>query len=198
MQQHGAFLRRKLVLYMDQIKEIAQRLRALREIEEVDACEMAELTGKSEAEYLEYEAGDKDFSFSFLYTAANRLGVDITELLTGDNAKLKTFSLVRNGEGLKMERRKAYKYQHLAYIFKNRSMEPFLVTVEPKDTDAVKKNAHEGQEMNYVVEGSMTLFIHDSAILLKEGDTVYFDASTPHAMRAENGKPCKFLAIISK
>ena len=64
---------------MDQIKEIAQRLRALREIEEIDACEMAELTGKSEAEYLEYEAGDKDFSFSFLYTVANRLGVDITE-----------------------------------------------------------------------------------------------------------------------
>ena len=38
-----------------------------------------------------------------------------------------------------MERRKAYKYQHLAPIFKNRAMEPFLVTVEPKDTDAVKR-----------------------------------------------------------
>ncbi|MEG1990966.1 MAG: transcriptional regulator, partial [Christensenella sp.] len=100
-----------------------------------------ELTGKSAEEYREYEAGEKDFSFSFLYTLANRFGVDITELLTGDNAKLKTFSLVRKGEGLKMERRKAYKYQHLAPIFKNRVMEPFLVTVEPKDVDAVKKNA---------------------------------------------------------
>ena len=112
--------------------------------------------------------------------------------------RLKTFTLVRKGEGLKMERRKAYKYQHLAPIFKNRAMEPFLVTVEPKDTDAVKKNAHEGQELNYVVEGSMTIFIHDAEIRLNEGDTVYFDASTPHAMRAEDGKPCKFLAIISK
>lgn len=188
----------KVGVRMDQIKEIAQRLRALREIEEITPLEMAELTGKTEEEYLEYEAGNRDFPFSFLYTAANRLGIDITELLTGENAKLKTYSLVRKGEGLKMERRKAYKYQHLAYIFKNRHMEPFLVTVEPKDTDAVQKNTHEGQELNYVVEGSMTLFIQDSALLLHEGDVVYFDASTPHAMRAENGQPCKFLAIISK
>ncbi len=65
--------------------------------------------------------------------------MDIVELLTGDNAKLKKFSYVKAGEGLKMERRKAYKYQHLAAIFSNRDMEPFLVTVEPKDTEAVKK-----------------------------------------------------------
>ena len=129
---------------MNEIKEIAERIRALREIEEIELSEMAKLTGKTVEEYQEYEAGNKDFSFSFLFTLANRFGVDITELLTGDNAKLKTFSLVRKGEGLKMERRKAYKYQHLASIFKNRHMEPFLVTVEPKDTEAVKKNAHEG------------------------------------------------------
>ncbi|MEG0702310.1 MAG: cupin domain-containing protein [Christensenella sp.] len=183
---------------MNEIKEIAQRISVLREIEEIEIEEMAELTGKSAEEYREYEAGEKDFSFSFLYTLANRFGVDITELLTGDNAKLKTFSLVRKGEGLKMERRKAYKYQHLAPIFRNRVMEPFLVTVEPKDVDAVKKNAHAGQEFNYVIKGSMTLFIHDSEILLHEGDVVYFDAQTPHAMRAENGEACQFLAIISK
>ena len=43
------------------------------------------------------------------------------------------------------------------------------MTVEPKDTEAVKKNAHEGQELNYVVEGSMTIFIHDAEIRLNEG-----------------------------
>jgi mannose-6-phosphate isomerase-like protein (cupin superfamily) len=43
----------------------------------------------------------------------------------------------------------------------------------------------------------MTIFIGDSQVTMNVGDTVYFDAATPHAMRAENGKPCKFLAIIS-
>ncbi len=181
----------------NQITEIAERIRSLREIEDVTIAQMAAATGKTEAEYAEYEKGAKDFSFSFLHTVASKLGVDIVELLTGDSAKLKKFSHVKAGEGLKMERRKAYKYQHLAAIFNGRDMEPFLVTVEPKDTEAVKKNAHEGQEINYVVEGSMTMFIGDAQFVMNEGDTVYFDASTPHAMRAEGGKPCKFLAIIS-
>ena len=85
---------------MNEIKEIAQRISVLREIEEIGIEEMAQLTGKTVEEYREYESGEKDFSFSFLYTLANRFGVDITELLTGDNAKLKTFTLVRKGEGL--------------------------------------------------------------------------------------------------
>ncbi len=181
----------------NQIAEIAERMRALREIEELSLCEMAEATGKTEGEYAEYEEGKRDFSFSFLFTVANKFGVDITELLTGENARLKKFAYVKAGQGLKMERRKAYKYQHLAAIFQNREMEPFLVTVEPKDTDAVQKHSHEGQELNYVVEGCMTMFMGDSEIRMEAGDTIYFDADTPHAMRAENGQPCKFLAIIS-
>lgn len=182
----------------NQILEIAQRIKELREIEEVSAEEMAKETGKTKEEYLEYETGKKDFSFSFLFSVANKLGVDITELLTGEDTRLKKYSVVRAGKGLKMERRKAYKYQHLASIFSNRHMEPFLVTVEPKDAKEVTKHSHEGQEINYVVSGSMNFFIGDAQTLLHEGDTVYFDAETPHAMCAEGEAPCQFLAIISK
>ncbi len=181
----------------NQIVEIAERIRVLREIEDVTLEEMAAQTGKTVEEYAAYENGEKDFSFSFLFTVANKFGIDITELLTGENARLKKFAFVKAGQGLKMERRKAYKYQHLAAIFKDREMEPFLVTVEPKDTEAIQKHAHEGQELNYMVDGSMTMFIGDSEIKMTAGDTIYFDASTPHAMRAEGGQPCKFLAIIS-
>ena len=182
-----------------EIMEIAQRIRALREIEEIEARDMAETVGKSLEEYQKYENGERDFSFSFLYTVANKLKVDITDIITGEGAKLHVFSLVRHGEGLHMERRHAYKYQHLAPIFKNRIMEPFLVRVEPKDTDSsVAKNSHEGHEINYIVSGSMTFFIGENTVLMKEGDLVYFDAAHPHAMRAENNQPCEFLAIISK
>jgi mannose-6-phosphate isomerase-like protein (cupin superfamily) len=182
-----------------EILEIAQRIRALREIEEVDEKTMADTLGMPLSEYTLYEEGQKDFPFSFLYTVANKLKVDITDLLTGQGAKLQVFSLVRQGQGLQMERRRAYKYQHLAPIFKNRIMEPFLVKVEPKDTEsAVAKNAHAGHEINYIVSGSMTFYIDDNTVLMKEGDLVYFDASHPHAMQAENGQSCEFLAIISK
>ena len=128
----------------DQIKAIADRLSALREIMEISEQDMANTLGISVEEYMEYEQGKRDFAFSMLYGAANKLGVDIVDLLTGDAPKLNQFSLVRKGEGLKIERRKEYKYQHLAFFFRNKHAEPFHVTVEPADRD-MHLNTHEGQ-----------------------------------------------------
>ncbi len=182
----------------EKIMLIAKRLQALREIMDISVADMAQATGLSEAEYLEYEAGKNDFSFSFLYSAAGKLGVDIVDLMTGETPKLSVCSLVKKGHGLKMVRRVEYGYEHLAYIFKNKKMEPFLVTVEPKDVDPRSHmNSHEGQEFDYVVEGRMTLYIDNQAIELSEGDAVYFDAKHKHAMQAEGGV-CRFLAIIAK
>lgn len=181
----------------NEIVQIAERIRGLREMEDISAEEMAQVAGKTLSEYREYEDGHHDFSFSFLYTVAHRLGVDITELLTGENAKLHKFALVRAGGGLQMDRRKAYRYRHLAAIFKDREIEPFMVTVDPSDDESVTKHSHEGQEFNYVLDGAMTLFIGSSTITLGPGDSVYFDSTEPHAMRAEGDAPCNFLAIIS-
>ncbi len=182
----------------DRIKLIAQRIKDLREIMDLSAAEMAKATGVSEAEYLEYEKGAQDFSFSFLYSVAGRLDVDIVDLMTGEGPRLSVCSFVKKGTGLKLERRKEYKYEHLAYIFKNKKMEPFFVTVEPKDVDARSHmNSHEGHEFNYVLEGSMKLFIDKQEVLMQPGDAVYYDARHPHAMQAEGGV-CKFLAIIAK
>lgn len=182
----------------DRIMLIAQRIKDLREIMDVSAADMAKAAGLSEAEYIEYEKGAQDFSFSLLYSIAGRLGVDIVDLMTGEAPRLSVCSFVKKGTGLKMERRKEYKYEHLAYIFKNKKMEPFLVTVEPRDTDARSHmNSHEGHEFNYVLEGSMRLFIDKQEVLVQAGDAVYYDAKHPHAMQAEGGV-CRFLAIIAK
>ena len=61
----------------EKIMEIAERIRGLRDIIGIPAEEMARVTGVSEKEYLEYESGSRDFSFTFLYNAAKRFGVDI-------------------------------------------------------------------------------------------------------------------------
>ncbi len=177
---------------------IAERLKALREIMDVSAADMAAAVGMDEAAYLEFEAGKNDFSFSFLYSAAGRLGVDIVDLMTGETPRLSVCSFIKKGHGLKMERRKEYKYEHLAPIFKNKKMEPFVVTVEPKDVDARSHmNSHEGHEFDYVLEGSMTLYIDNQSLKMEPGDAVYYDAKHKHAMQAEGG-PCRFLAIIAK
>ncbi|MGI5849375.1 MAG: helix-turn-helix domain-containing protein [Christensenellales bacterium] len=182
----------------EKILMIARRIKDLREILEIPIKEMADAVSLSEAQYLEYEKGLHDFSFSFLYSVAGKLGVDIVDLMTGETPRLSVCSFVKKGTGLKLERRKQYKYEHLAYIFKNKKMEPFMVTVEPKDVDAKKHmNTHEGHEFDYIIDGSMILYIGNQEVLMQAGDAAYFDAKHPHAMQAQGGT-CRFLAIIAK
>jgi transcriptional regulator with XRE-family HTH domain len=183
----------------EQLIEIGQRLKALREIVGLTEAEMAEKCGTDVKTLREYERGERDFSFSFLYCAAGALEVDVLDLMSGESPRLSICSVVKNGEGLSIERRKAYSYKHLAYTFRNKKAEPFMVEVESKDGDETpERHGHEGQEFNYVVEGSMDFFIGDMTYVLETGDSVYFDSSVPHAMRARGGKKTRFIAVVMK
>ena len=82
------------------IKEVAGRIRALREDMDLTLQEMAEATGRSTAEYAAQESGEEDLSFTFLYKCAEKFGVDVIELLTGENPHLTGYSLTREGAGL--------------------------------------------------------------------------------------------------
>ena len=72
----------------------------------------------------------------------------------------------------------------------------FIVTVDPKEDKTPSLNNHPGQEFNYILEGSLKLFIHNNEIELNPGDSVIFDSTHKHAMVALNNKPAKFLAVL--
>lgn len=175
--------------------EIAQRLRAIRLLSDVETSEMARVTELTEEEYLKMENGEVPIPVSILLDVCDYLKISMTELLTGDTAKLHTYSFVKKGRGLGVERTKAYKYENLAFNFVNRKVEPLLVTVEPNDDKEVHTNSHAGQEFHYCLEGSFLLQIGDHTMTVCEGDSVYFDSHYPHGMKALNGKCAKILVV---
>lgn len=183
------------------LKEVAERLKAMREIMDISVDDICEQTGTSKEDYALYESGEKDFSVTFVYKCAEALGVDLIELLTGENPKLKRYCVVRKGTGLPMKRRESFEYQHLAYLFKNKGIEPFLVTApfsSEEQDKPIMLSSHAGQEFDYVLEGSMKLVIGEKIKTLGEGDAIIYDSSTPHGMIAVDGKECRFLAILIK
>ena len=96
------------------IEEVAGRIRALREDLDITQQEMADATGRTLAEYAAQESGAQDLSFTFLYKCAERLGVDVIELLTGENPHLSGYSLTRAADGLSIKRRAGFEYLHKA------------------------------------------------------------------------------------
>ena len=181
----------------EQLIDIGRRLATLREIQGVGADELASKCDITAQQLEEYERGERDFSFSFLYNASHILGVDVVDLMSGDSPKLSGCCLTRAGRGYAIDRRAAYSYKHLAFTFRNKLAEPFMVTVEPKgDIEAPEQHAHPGQEFNLMVEGRMRFFMGNLTYDLNPGESVYFDASKAHAMRALDEKPAQFLAIV--
>jgi transcriptional regulator with XRE-family HTH domain len=179
----------------EQLKEIGLRLSALRKIAEMTPEVFCEKAGVTTEVLAAYEKGELDFSFSFLYNAARILGVDVVDLMSGDSPHLSNWCLVRKGEGYAIDRRAAYKYNHLAFTFRKKKAEPFMVTVEPKE-ETPTLHAHDGQEFNWLVSGRMRFFISDKDYVLEPGDSVYFNSSIPHAMQALDNAPAQFLAVV--
>ena len=182
----------------DQLKEIGERLKGLRNIMDIPAEKMAENMKLNISEYIAYENGEHDFSFSFLFNAANILGVDVVDIISGETPKLTTCALVRKGEGYDINRRAAYDYKHLAFTFRKKKAEPFLVTVEPDREGKITLNSHDGQEFNYMLSGKMEFHLNNIVYELNEGDSIYYDSGVPHAMKAVGLQPAKFIAIVMK
>ncbi len=178
-----------------QLQDIGRRLSALRGIAELTPEEFCEKAGVTLEQLAAYEKGELDFSFSFLYNAARILGVDVIDIMSGDSPHLSDWCIVRKGEGYNIDRRAAYKYSHLAFTFRNKKAEPFMVTVAPK-SEKPALHAHDGQEFNWLVSGRMKFFIAEAEYILEPGDSVYFNSSIPHAMQALDDTPAQFLAVV--
>ena len=181
----------------EEIKQIAERLKGLRDVMEFSVEDIAGVCNISPEKYLEIESGNIDISVSILHSISHAYDVELTTLMFGDEPKMNSYFVTRKGKGISVERTKAYKYQSLAAGFTKRNADPFMVTVHPKpDGEPIYQNTHAGQEYNYVICGRMQIQINGKDIILEEGDSIYFNSELPHGMKALDEKEVKFLAII--
>ena len=181
----------------DILKEIIDRVRGMREIEELSAEGLAKELGFDPAEYRSWEAGEKDFPMGALVEIASFFKLDLSELLTGKTSKLKTFCLTRANEAPEVSRRPMYGYWNLAYNFHRKKAEPFLVEADAATGDKpVNLNTHPGQEFNYVLEGRLLISVGGHEMELSPGDCIYYDSTEPHGMKALDGKRARFLALV--
>ncbi|MBR2871746.1 MAG: AMP-binding protein [Clostridia bacterium] len=181
------------------IREMAQRIKTLREIVGLSTAEMAVKTGVTEAEYLACEAGTSDLNFAFLYRCAIALNVDVTDIIEGSSPRLVGYTVTRKGEGQEIQKAHGMEYFNLASSFKNRIAEPLYVIAEYNEqaqNKDIELTTHEGQECDIVVSGTLKVQVGDHVELLNEGDSIYYDSSTPHGMIATGGKDCVFYAIV--
>jgi len=180
--------------------EVALRIREMREILEWSAADMADKTGVTEEEYRLYETGTVDFPFSFIHKCALAFDLDMTDLLEGRSANLLTsYTVTRKGQGQQTAKENGIDIAHLAPKFRDKIAEPYWVRYEydpALEQKPIHLATHSGQEFDLVISGKLKVQIGDHVEVLSEGDSIYYDSSTPHGMIAVDGEDCVFCAVV--
>ena len=184
---------------VNQLMDIAMRIRDMREILGYSMQRMAELTDVSEENYKMYETGTVDLPFTFIHKCANVFGVEITVLLEGHSARMSGYTVTRRGKGLLTASEDGITIQDMAPMFRKKLATPYWVTYEYDEklqNQPIHTTTHAGQEFDLVIKGAMRIKIGDREEILREGDSIFYKSSTPHGMIAIDGQDCVFLAMI--
>ena len=181
------------------LKEVAGRIKALRESNGYTQEELAKLTGVSVEDYKVLEKGETDFSFTFIYKCAKACGVEVVDILEGTSTTLSSFTITRKGEGLKILKKQGVEYNNLAPKFKDKFAEPFLVKfpyLEEEQNQPIKLSSHNGQEFDVIVKGSLKVQVGNHVEVLNEGDSIFYNSIIPHGMVAVSKEGCEFHAVV--
>ena len=183
----------------EKMLEVAARIREMREISGLTQEEMASKVEVTLDDYIRYESGKEDYPFTFIHKCSQVFGIGITDLLEGRSAHLSSYTVTRKGTGQQTAKEDGIEISNLAPMFSKKLAEPYWVkyeyneSLQDKPLHLIK---HSGQEFDLIISGRLKIQVGDNIEYLSEGDSIYYNSSTPHGMIAVDGRDCIFLAVV--
>ena len=189
--------------YRENVLEVAigRQIRIYRKQMEITVSDLSKMTGLSTGMLSKIENGNTSPSLSTLQTLSNALSIPMTAFFKQFEQKRECIHTKAN-EGVEVEgegTRAGHQYNLLGHLGSNDSgviVEPYLIELT-SETDTFKTFQHGGLETIYMLAGEITYRHGDGEYKLQPGDTLFFDANTPHGPVTLDKLPARFLSIIS-
>jgi transcriptional regulator with XRE-family HTH domain len=185
------------IITMVEEAELGKRIQQYRTNKGLTLQELAEKTGLTKGYLSKIEKAEKAPPVSTLINIAKALNISISEIF-GEVVENSPICLVKKSERHNIVRDGTvfgYAYQALAHKFHNKHMEPYVLTLplHPKENALFQ---HKGEEILFVLEGTMRFFHGEKEFIVEEGDCIYFDGSIPHYGVCEGNKEAKCFMVI--
>ncbi len=176
--------------------EISRRIKACRTNKKLTLDQLAKETGFTRGYLSRIEKSKKSPPLSTLGIIARVLGITIS-FLVGEKEQQTSMGIVKKRERPLVVRGTAidYSYEAVAHTFPNKKMEPFILTL-PLNPKKKTMHQHEGEELLFVLEGTMKFLHGNREYILEEGDCMYFDSGFPHFGESAGGKEAKCFMVI--
>ena len=177
-------------------KKIAEKIRNLRSEKNITLDYLGQKTGFTKGYLSKLENAKKVPPIATLSKIARALGVEIADFFDKEKNHV-AYSMVRKSERKPVIRDGTlfgYHYESIAYKKHHKKMEPFIITLIPHAKDHTIFD-HRGEELMFVLEGKIKVFLRDEIHFLEEGDCLYFDSGNPHRGECIGDKEAKVLIV---
>ncbi len=179
---------------------VGERIKALREERGLSIEDLASRTGFDTAMLEQVENDMISPPLGIMVRLAKALDMKLGTLISSGD---KQYSIIRKQDRKPISRyaskkgvKYGYAYESLAPEKKDRTMEPFLVTLEPADEEP-KPSTHDGEEFIFVLDGEMEVRIGDETHVLHPGDCIYYDSTLPHLVKTKGDTITRILAVLT-
>ena len=170
-------------------EDVGQYIRQLRRRQKMNLMTLSERTGLSISTLSKIENNQVELTYAKLMLISDGLGVNLSELIfTGDRRPVPERHSGRRSITPREARKGAttsnYEYGYLNTDLAKKSMVPVVARVKQSELSAFGPLAvHPGEELIYVLSGAVIVHTEDyEPTVLRAGDSMYFDASMPHAV----------------
>ncbi len=188
---------------MSKENHVGNKIRKLREVQEMSLEELAEASQSSVELVKQLENGSLAPSLTPLLKIARALGVRLGTFL--DDIPLGGPVIVRAGLLRNVVRffgkaefptKSSLEFYSLASDKADRHMEPFIIDIHPSLKESHKLSSHEGEEFIYVLSGEIEIFYGKDVQRLNSGDSIYYDSIVPHDVHAAGEEGAKIMAVV--
>jgi len=183
---------------------IGAKIKALRLSRKKTLQEVADETGFSPALISQVENNNVSPPIATLSKIAKVLGVRVGYFFR-DEGPEEAYEVIRREDRPAVTRvisstggQHGYIYHALTFKKRDKIMEPFLLTVDAGLRDEETLYSHEGEEFLLILQGEAELLLEKERIVLREGDSVYFESSLRHRLLAHGDNGARVLAVLAK
>jgi transcriptional regulator with XRE-family HTH domain len=180
---------------------IGAKIRALRLKKKMGLVELGKHTGLSPAMLSKIERGRLYPTLPTLLRIALVFSVGLEFFFAGAREK-PVVAVVRKSERVTLPekpgaRQVAYRFESLDYAATERKFNSYHAEFLPATADQLRPHAHPGVEFIYALTGTLCVQVDGEEHTLAAGDSMYFDASLPHAYRRHGARACRAIVVTA-
>jgi transcriptional regulator with XRE-family HTH domain len=183
-----------------QEKRLGERIRRLRLKKSMGLVELGLHTGLSASFLSQLETGRVVPTLRNLSRIAMVFSKDLSYFFESEPATI--FRVHKQSERVRLPQTgvepPTYFFESLGYMVTDREMDPYYAEFLPAQEDfEPKAHLHNGFEFLYLLKGELSLRHGDQSAILTVGDSVYFDAGTPHSYQCVGKKPAEAIIVTT-